>query len=740
MANQQYEKDRIAVERKRGGSMWWMWLIGAVLLVLLAVLLVPLFNDRDSAGADNGTTISEITDAPNNYVGNTVTVSGEVNRIVGPRAFTIGGDDFIGGDELLVVSANAMPAIADRTTDNALVENDLIQVTGPVRMFDLAAFEKEIGFDLDNSLFGEYAGKPAVVAQSVDLTPRAGAAPGGAPVLADANVTVADITGEVDTYLGKNVIVRGEVEEVIGLNSFSIDEDALLGGGIDNDLLVISAQEGLPIINEELGDANVQVQGTVAKFVLADVERDLGYDLDDNLYVDWADRPVIIASNIQAARGPIASYEPAAPVEPGAPAAQPVTEFANITIADITGDPAAYLGQTVAVAGEVEEVIGPNAFSLDEDALLDGGIDNDLLVVSAIPELPLLKTEGIEDKRLMVVGPVRNFERAAFEKEFGTDLDDALFERYEGRPAIVATAVGITAEAAAAATAAPGAGGPAGQLTQATVADIVGDPAAFADRPVVVDGKVMTVLGPSAFTIDEETAVDGSVDNGLLVISPIKDLPDLTNEGIKGNRALVAGPVRMFDLPAFEKEFGVDLDDALFAPYAGRPAIIGMAMRIAPTTDAEAPREAPTAGADANTQAPGHAPTAGADASAQAPGAPLTDMLVVVDAANPESLAGRPATFADVMVQSVPGDKTFWVGPNKEKQLFVVLEEDPSAGPVEGQVDVNEGQTVTVIGEIRRLPSMAEARAQWGLSETNSAELENQQLYLSARKVNIAGQ
>ncbi len=159
---------------------------------------------------------------------------------------------------------------------------------------------------------------------------------------------------------------------------------------------------------------------------------------------------------------------------------------------------------------------------------------------------------------------------------------------------------------------------------------------------------------------------------------------------------------------------------------------------VAPGTGADA--TAPAAGAEANAPAVTATPATGADANAPTGGELVTDMLIIVDAPDRASLVGRRVQFTNVTVQSVVGDKTFWIGPSKDKQLFVVLEEDQSAGSTEGQVDVNAGQTVTIIGEIRKLPSMEEARTQWGLSETNSAELEQQQIYLHAQQVQIAGQ
>ncbi len=578
------DNERIAVERTRARGGGWLWIIGAIILGVIALLLlIPFFND-ESAGIDTGVTVSEIADAPTTYYDRTVTVSGEVEEVIGPRAFTIGGDEFIGGDQLLVVSADVLPMPAGRPSDAALTANDVIQVTGPVRRFDLAAFEKEIGSDLDDAAFEAYGGQPAIIARSVDLSARA--APSAIePLLADANVTVADITGDTAAYLGKRVVVRGDVEEVIGPNAFSIDEDALLGGGVDNDLLVVSAQEGLPLINEALGDANATVFGTVRNFDLAEVEQELGYDLQDDLFADWGGRPVVVASSIQAARGPMADSrvggEAAAPAA-GTPA-EPLQWDANVTVADITGDPAAYAGRVVAVQGEVEEVIGPNAFSIDEDALLQGGIDNDLLVVSTMKDLPLLASEGVEDRRVMVIGPVRTFDLAAFENELGFDLDDATYEAMAGRPAIIARAIGVAVPVAPVPAVAPpvdpAAGDPAAVGTEAleegnvTVAEIAGNMAAFDGKTVTVRQEVEEVLGPNAFTLDEDAPLAGGIDDDLLVVSAQQNLP-LINDQLGDAMVQVQGTVRTFDLAGLEQEIGFDLDDNLFADWAGRPAIV----------------------------------------------------------------------------------------------------------------------------------------------------------------------
>lgn len=42
-------------------------------------------------------------------------------------------------------------------------------MTGPFRQFDLAAFERGLGADLEDSLFAEWNGRPAILATSIQM-------------------------------------------------------------------------------------------------------------------------------------------------------------------------------------------------------------------------------------------------------------------------------------------------------------------------------------------------------------------------------------------------------------------------------------------------------------------------------------------------------------------------------------------------------------------------------------------
>jgi hypothetical protein len=155
-----------AATSRRGGTIGTA-IIGAVILVLLALLLWALFNNNDSASPDTGATISEIVQAPNDYVGQTVTVRSGVEEVISPVAFSLDEDAvFEGGidDDLLVVSATQ-----DAPLDFETLEGNPALVSGTVHQFDIAAFEQELGYDLDDSLFANWDGRPALIATDVQV-------------------------------------------------------------------------------------------------------------------------------------------------------------------------------------------------------------------------------------------------------------------------------------------------------------------------------------------------------------------------------------------------------------------------------------------------------------------------------------------------------------------------------------------------------------------------------------------
>ncbi len=114
---------------------------------------------------------------------------------------------------------------------------------------------------------------------------------------------------------------------------------------------------------------------------------------------------------------------------------------------------------------------------------------------------------------------------------------------------------------------------------------------------------------------------------------------------------------------------------------------------------------------------------------------PITDVVVIASAPDQQSLVNRQVQFANVPVQSVIGDRTFWVGSGNNERLLVVLDEALDSGNTEKALDVNAGQTLTMNGIVRRMPSTADAQKQWGLSAAEANSLKDQRVYLQASQV-----
>jgi hypothetical protein len=115
---------------------------------------------------------------------------------------------------------------------------------------------------------------------------------------------------------------------------------------------------------------------------------------------------------------------------------------ATARVADIAGEPDKYMGQTVTLVADVEEVHSPRAFSLDEDSPAAGGIDNDLLVLS--PQAGSLA--DIDDtwlnNKVRVTGKVGKMAIVEIERELGWDLSPELeVEVEKAKAVVIATSV-----------------------------------------------------------------------------------------------------------------------------------------------------------------------------------------------------------------------------------------------------------------------------------------------------------
>lgn len=148
-------------------------IIGALMLIVLSVMLwMALSRDADAA-PPVGATAQQIVDAPVSYEGRDVTVSGEIRQVLGPRSFTIGGGEFVGGGELLIVSATPLPRVINRPRAAMVATDDIVQITGRVQRFEIVAYEAAIRTQLRRDVLAWFEDQPALLGRSLLITPRA---------------------------------------------------------------------------------------------------------------------------------------------------------------------------------------------------------------------------------------------------------------------------------------------------------------------------------------------------------------------------------------------------------------------------------------------------------------------------------------------------------------------------------------------------------------------------------------
>lgn len=132
----------------------------ALLIALLSAACSP------APGAD--VTAGQIIENPTFYVGQSLTVSGRVEHVHGPRAFTI--DSGMQDGDLLVIGAEPfadLPALRD---ERGAVDGDYTAlVTGTVRLFVASAIEREIGRDVDPEIEATFANKSVIISHTTQF-------------------------------------------------------------------------------------------------------------------------------------------------------------------------------------------------------------------------------------------------------------------------------------------------------------------------------------------------------------------------------------------------------------------------------------------------------------------------------------------------------------------------------------------------------------------------------------------
>lgn len=239
-------------------------MLGLPFALTLGLTLVAC--DNDSAGPEQGTSVEDVEEAEPDepgegadLIGETVTISGEVDEILDPQGFIMGGDALF-EDGVLVLSGPTSFEDLGLTLDQSLVDDDtIVEVTGTVEELVVVDFEEEFGLDLDDTVYEEWDGQAVIVAE------------------------------QVATLAGQDITIAGQVTDLLSTVAFR-----LAGSGWT--VVVLDAEQA----TVDTGDF-VQVNGTVRQFDTVELEEDFGIDLDDEVYSPYVGDLVLVADRVTPA-------------------------------------------------------------------------------------------------------------------------------------------------------------------------------------------------------------------------------------------------------------------------------------------------------------------------------------------------------------------------------------------------------------------------------------------------------
>ena len=203
-----------------------------------------------------------------------------------------------------------------------------------------------------------------------------------------------------------------------------------MGAGYNDDKVLVVLDNPPPFPVRE--DRKIRVTGEVRRFVAKEFETDynLTWDLDiqRQLEAEYERFPAVVAKVTK-------KYQPQQQNR-ARQNQQQGAKATSISLEQVAEETDKLRGNTVAISGKVDKIIGPNAFIMQEM----GAFYNDdkvLVVLRNPPQVPI-----IEDRQIRVTGEVRRFVAVEFEKDFDLtwdlELKRKLEAEYEKFPAVVA--------------------------------------------------------------------------------------------------------------------------------------------------------------------------------------------------------------------------------------------------------------------------------------------------------------
>jgi hypothetical protein len=105
----------------------------------------------------------------------------------------------------------------------------------------------------------------------------------------------------------------------------------------------------------------------------------------------------------------------------------------KVTVDDITDNPSHFVGKTVTVRAEVEEVLSSNIAVIEDDEVFQ----EEMLVLSASPLSSIVLTPVKENDDATFTGVVHIFNATELQQELGLNFSEKMIKKYSGKPVLI---------------------------------------------------------------------------------------------------------------------------------------------------------------------------------------------------------------------------------------------------------------------------------------------------------------
>lgn len=142
-----------------------LYILGAIAVLLIGTGIVLYQENRVPPQSDSQ--LNHIAQTPNQFIGKDVSVSGNIENLLGSRAFALEVPGMF-DEKVLVISKDPLIPVGGADVDQSFFnEEQRVHVQGNVREFRVKEVEAELGVDLIDDQFTEYEGKPFIYADLV---------------------------------------------------------------------------------------------------------------------------------------------------------------------------------------------------------------------------------------------------------------------------------------------------------------------------------------------------------------------------------------------------------------------------------------------------------------------------------------------------------------------------------------------------------------------------------------------